>query len=79
MRMERLAERDEASMAGTMMSLKFSNGVLSRKKNDSLMVIASVTLERRASLPTPFNLVTRSLSDSIPSSRATGIRRDSMR
>ncbi len=42
MRMRRLAAR-AASSAGMMVSRKCSNGSLSRKKNDSLVVIASTT------------------------------------
>ena len=58
MRMRRVAAR-AASSAGMMVSRKWSNGVLSRKKNDSLVVIASTTSTMSGSAFGPLSLATR--------------------
>ncbi len=55
MRMRRCAAR-ASSNAGTMVLRKCSNGILSRKKKDSFVVIASTTSQISGSAPAPLSL-----------------------
>src|SRR5450759_4594087 len=69
-----------ASKAGMMTARKWSNGILSRKKNDSLVVIASITSTvSGAAAVVALSLSTSSARPANPCLRATGNRRLSAR
>src|ERR1700738_3148098 len=78
MRMQRDARR-AARSAGNMAVRKFSNGILSRKKNVSLVVMASTTIVIRHSLSPRRSAATSSPKFAKPALRAIGSKRLSTR
>ena len=78
MRMRRDVVRADIS-AGMTVSRNCSNGLLSRKKNNSLVVIASTTSTISGSASGPFSLATRPVRLNRPCLRAIGISRLSTR